>query len=71
MRTIPVILDYNRMLESFHSPKDSNAHRIQKKVGTKVHFIREMNSHVRKSSKCRKFNIVQDKMRDMLIEAGL
>jgi hypothetical protein len=70
MRTIPVILNYDKILCPFNSPVDSHAHRISKTTGTKVHLIRDLHK-VKNCKKIHKFGIVQDKMRDMLLEAGL
>ena len=72
MRTIPKILDYDRMLtQGEHSPKTAHAHMIHKKTGTKVHVIRDLQSTVRNHKRVHKFGVVQDKLRAMLIEAGV
>tara|TARA_R110000851_G_C12784320_1_gene535677 strand:+ start:326 stop:541 length:216 start_codon:yes stop_codon:yes gene_type:complete len=71
MRTIPKILNYDEILSSFHAPKGVHAHRINKHTGTKVHVIRDLQCRVKNSKKRHKFGVVQDKMRDMLLDAGL
>ena len=71
MRTIPKILDYERILEPFNSPKNAHAQMIHKTSGTKVTVVRDLSTPLRNGKRRHKFNVAQDKMRALMIEMGV